>query len=504
MNLRFPLLAAALFIIFFVGAVPTEAAVNSCDTSRRMAFQADQTGWNPWFRTDANHWNQEIAYNYQMSTSNSLFCYSASQGYGGNCYVANADPKIPFIFLASGWNPGTDIRPVSPPEPNSFDSVAFPPTTQWASCAAFCENIEGATHCFNSGFMCTAAKLKPGATVHTVPSALPIVFCDNGLCESTNIYEAGTCTPIPTVGAPNLTAGAITPTSAVKDVSVSLSSLISNLGGTLTLSGFTNLFQIDSDTDHSSVTATRTGTSPSLAPTTSNTTQASYAFPTAGTWYARACADSNASWIGAIAESDETDNCGPWTSISVANNCTGPSCLPNGEILSCSASPSTVIAGGSTTWTASPAGLGTYAWTPSEPPGATVTGKGNTLNRTYSSAGTYAMSVSAGGATASCSNNVTVTAISCGASTPTITASPTRVQAGNTSTLTVSASGVDTTCTVTGPGVSRTLSGSSCTVPTTTITTGAITSLSTYTISCDSGESSAKVLVNVVPKIQEF
>ena len=86
MNLRLPLLAAALFVVFFVGAVPTEAAVNSCDTTRKVAFEADQRGWNPWFRTDATQWNQEIAYNFQMTTSNSLFCYSVSQGYPGNCY----------------------------------------------------------------------------------------------------------------------------------------------------------------------------------------------------------------------------------------------------------------------------------------------------------------------------------------------------------------------------------------------------------------------------------
>jgi len=188
--------------------------------------------------------------------------------------------------------------------------------------------------------------------------------------------------------------------------------------------------------------------------------------------------------------------------VTVTAGCTGPSCLPNGEILSCSASPTTITAGGSTTWTASPADTSNFRWTPSET--STPINGGQTLSRTYSSAGTYAMSVSNRGATASCSNNVTVTALACGASTPTITASPTRVQAGGTSTLTVSASGVDTTCVVSGPGVSRTISGASCTVPTTTITTGAITSLSTFTISCDSGESSAKTIVNVVPKIQEF
>jgi len=311
-----------------------------------------------------------------------------------------------------------------------------------------------------------------------------------------------TVTPVVLVSAINLTAGPITPTTATVGTSVTLSSLITNAGTLLTPTGFTNLFQIDSDTDHTSVTATRTTTSPALAPSTGNTAQTAYTFPTAGTWYARACADNNASWVGAITETNEADNCGPWTQVAVANSCTGASCLPGGGTLSCSASPTTLTAGGSSTWTASPSGLGTYTWTPSET-SSPIAGT-QTLARTYASAGTYAMSLSAGGATASCTNSVTVGNPACGVAVPSISASPTRVQAGSTSVLTVSASGVDGTCTVTGPGVSRTISGSSCSVPSTTIATGAITSLSTYTISCDNGEATSKVFVNVVPKIQEF
>lgn len=301
---------------------------------------------------------------------------------------------------------------------------------------------------------------------------------------------------------PNLTAGPITPTTATPGTSVTLSSLITNGGTLLTPTGFTNLFQIDSDADHSSVTTTKTDTSPALAPSAGDTSQVAHTFPTVGTWYVRTCADNNASWVSAITESNEADNCGPWTEVAVSNSCTGASCLPGGGTLSCSASPTTLTAGGSSTWTASPSGLGTYTWTPSET--GTPTSGAQALSRTYASAGTYAMSVSAGGATASCTNSVTVGSPACGVATPSISASPTRVQAGSSSVLTISASGVDGTCTVTGPGVSRTISGSSCSVPSTTITTGAITSLSTYTISCDSGEATSKVLVNVVPKIQEF
>lgn len=320
---------------------------------------------------------------------------------------------------------------------------------------------------------------------------------------SATAYASVAVTPVVQQTATNLTAGAITPTTATQGTSVTLSSLITNAGTLLTPTGFTNLFQIDSDADHNAVTTTSTDTSPALAPSAGDTSQVSYTFPTVGTWYVRACADSNASWVSTITESNEADNCGPWTAVTVSSSCTGASCLPDGSILSCSASPTTITAGGSSTWSASKSGLGTYTWTPSET--GTPTSGAQTLSRTYSSAGTYAMSVSAGGATASCTNSVTVGKQACGVAVPSISASPTRVQTGGTSTLTVSASGVDGTCTITGPGVSQTISsGTSCTVPSTTIPTGAITSLSTYTISCDSGEASAKVLVNVVPKIQEF
>ncbi|MBP6868992.1 MAG: hypothetical protein KBC16_02685, partial [Candidatus Pacebacteria bacterium] len=77
---------------------------------------------------------------------------------------------------------------------------------------------------------------------------------------------------------------------------------------------------------------------------------------------------------------------------------------------------------------------------------------------------------------------------------------PDRVTTGGTSVLTVSASGVDGTCTVTGPGVNQTLTASSCGVPSTTINTPALTGQSTYTVSCDGGEATAKSVINVSTK----
>ena len=82
-----------------------------------------------------------------------------------------------------------------------------------------------------------------------------------------------------------------------------------------------------------------------------------------------------------------------------------------------------------------------------------------------------------------------------------ITASPTRVQNGNSTTLSWSASGV-TSCSVTGPGgttISNTFSNTATTTQSVTVT-----GQSKYTLSCDGGAASSSVIVNVVPKYNEF
>ncbi len=82
--------------------------------------------------------------------------------------------------------------------------------------------------------------------------------------------------------------------------------------------------------------------------------------------------------------------------------------------------------------------------------------------------------------------------------TATISASPTRVQSGNSTKLSWSTTDV-TSCTVKGTnGFSRTSTSG------TNIDSGTITSQATFTISCDGAAASASVRVNVVPQYQEF
>lgn len=79
-----------------------------------------------------------------------------------------------------------------------------------------------------------------------------------------------------------------------------------------------------------------------------------------------------------------------------------------------------------------------------------------------------------------------------------LSADPTRVRSGNSSTITWSATQV-TSCAISGPGVSATgLSGSR--------STGALTSQSRYTLTCQTvaGVKTASVLVNVIPAQTEI
>src|SRR3989344_3393126 len=170
------------------------------------------------------------------------------------------------------------------------------------------------------------------------------------ITESNENNNCGEWTPV-TVSAsspPDLTAGAVTPTAASTGVSTTLSAVISNTGNAATGGSFTNLFQIDNKVDHGSVTATRTDNSPNLSPEGTDTSLVSYTFATQGTWYVRACADNNANWSDDIDESDENNNCGEWTMITIST--------PEPLAATCTVSPPSTYTNQNVTWTGSPTG----------------------------------------------------------------------------------------------------------------------------------------------------
>ena len=293
---------------------------------------------------------------------------------------------------------------------------------------------------------------------------------------------------------PNLTAGAVSPTSATRGSAVSLSAVVTNGGNASTGVGFTNLFQIDSNADHSAVDTASTDTSPAVGVGGNDTTVVSHTFTSSGTWYVRACADNNTSFVGTIAESNEADNCGPWTTIMVAD----PS--PTGS-LSCTVSNTQPVPGTSVTYTVTPTNgaSGPYTWDDQQ--GGSY-GTGSTANRLIPGAGPYVMYVSG--------QNVVTQPVSCpvvggACANPTanISASPDRVREGQTTTVTWNASGVDSSCTITGPGINQTVTANSCVLPNGSATP-TITSQSVYTIRCDNNEFSDQVVVNVIPRFIEF
>lgn len=332
--------------------------------------------------------------------------------------------------------------------------------------------------------------------------------CQGSGTGSTN----ASCTENKPVSAvlPNLTASSVTVPDAEINDPVTISALIRNESATTTGVGFTNLFQIDDNADHTTLIASRNDTSPRLLANGTDTSQVSYTFTTAGTWYVRACADKlNRNDVdGDVDESNENDNCSDtnaWTTVNVSE----PS-------LSCDVSTFTdtnvngdIDPGESVRFAASPASLGAsaYTWDPSNAPAES--GKGSTYNISFPASGTYQMRVSASGyEDGVCS--VPVGQGQCDAEAITLSATPGRVQSGSQTTLSWEIPGVDdgiTQCTITSnkdDSYSVLIP-----IPPGQCTTGddgsedshAITTQTTFTLSC--GGTTATVTVDVIPVIKE-
>jgi hypothetical protein len=294
-------------------------------------------------------------------------------------------------------------------------------------------------------------------------------------------------------GAADLTAGSVSPTSATAGSATTLSATASNIGNA-TSGSFPLLFQV-SETGALRNSSYLAG----IAAGGSGSGSASYTFPSAGTYSVRACANYNDSWVAITSESNYGNNCGPWTSINVA-----AAQVPS---LSCSVSSTAISPGQSVSYNANPSGgaTGSYAWT--APDGGSY-GIGSTANRSFSTPGTYAMTVSGSNTAVSNCPNVIVAANWC-MNRPTdltITATPNRVRSGQSVALAWSATGINgenASCTVSGPGVSWSsavtgvpeCSASGSATPT-------ITTQSTYTLTC--AGVSESVTVNVIPNFQEF
>lgn len=144
-----------------------------------------------------------------------------------------------------------------------------------------------------------------------------VVTCPVGTYWSTDSCVVG----VPDV---DLEADASTPVSAVPNISNTLSAVIRNTGTTPTGNSFNIFFQIASQpSGGGSVTDLPSVSTLALGSGASRTIDKVYTFSDGpGTNSVRICTDKTSSAdSGVITESDETNNCGTWTDVTVA--CTG-------------------------------------------------------------------------------------------------------------------------------------------------------------------------------------
>ena len=142
------------------------------------------------------------------------------------------------------------------------------------------------------------------------------------ITETNEVNCANATFTVSAVAQSDLTPAAVTPTTAVVGTPQAFTSNISNIGSGSTGAGFNNLFQVannSSGTGATTISVTSLATA-ILSGANANVTSSTYNFPSAATYYVRACADNNASFVGTITESNEGNNCTAWTPIVVSSS----------------------------------------------------------------------------------------------------------------------------------------------------------------------------------------
>ncbi len=325
----------------------------------------------------------------------------------------------------------------------------------------------------------TGTQLKPPVPYSMVPQAPAVRYRSSGTCSG-----------------PDLTAGESQVTGAVYGQVGTITAPISNSGP---LAAGVSAAQIEIQAPSAKNSKSAYPSVPALAAQGLHSVSTTFKFVEEGAYRIRACADH----YGAVVEMQEDNNCGPWTEVYVMNTV-------NPNSVQCSVDSTTVQPGQSVTYTATANGAASAPYTWTSPDSAANYGTGQTAMRTFpaNASGQFAMQVVAtnGANTAQCPLVTVGASCPTGTADLTITASPTRVRQGETSTVTWTASGVggaDTTCTLSGPGVSE--SSGPIAPPSCSFAGNAspvINTQSVYTLTC--GSQSESVIVNVIPRIIEF
>ncbi|HQU07475.1 MAG: hypothetical protein B7X04_00445 [Parcubacteria group bacterium 21-54-25] len=387
--------------------------------------------------------NIYVSYNFFVTTG--LFT-SSSNGYRIEAYPVNGTapswsqnyltPSIsigpPAVDATNAFVPGSEeplgspiqfylqdlpiIPSASPPTPSINFAPSPPPSGKinW-SCNGNGSNITSVTIVDPSG-----------ATAYSSSPNLP--FVSGSYTPTTSGTYTLTCTSpggpatapvtVPALSLPDLTAGGITPTNATVGTPITLQATITNQGAASTGAPFTDLFQSATQITPSLVGVTGIGTAPSptLAAGQSQPATLSHTFSSAGAIYVRACADST----DLIPESNENNNCGAWTPVTVSAavpvvagvcatthyQCTTPSSSTNhGSGVS------------AWTWSCPGTGGGSTASCFQPKPTAGICGvthysciAGTSINDTASGSGwTWSCQGVGGGSTSSCSEAPTIT-----------------------------------------------------------------------------------------------
>ncbi len=208
--------------------------------------------------------------------------------------------------------------------------------------------------------------------------------CENGstnpICGGTIDCSVGFSSP--TCPAPNLTADAPTPITAIAGVAQTYNSIIRNTGTASATGNITHLFQFDNELPHTDVVngSRTTNTTATITVGATPAISASYNFSTAGTRYVRACADKSADANnfpsgGTIAESDENDNCSVWVAVEVTLPVVPPKCgTANGANFFSTPTANLCDTNAGTASTVSPSGNPQTGWTWNCTSGATTIG----------------------------------------------------------------------------------------------------------------------------------
>ncbi len=315
---------------------------------------------------------------------------------------------------------------------------------------------------------------------------------------------------------PNLQTSAVSPNGADDGETITFTAQVTNVGSGTTGAGFHNKFQWDADSDHTQVTYPSvetlggtfaegsSGNSYSLAAlgASQSGTISFRMFVESGVFYLRACADD----YSTISETNEGDNCGPWTAVSVDSS---------GANLSCSVDNTGPESGEDVTYTATPgSGVSSpYHWQLSNSFQSSwydVSETGSSYSVSYISEGTaYLARVQGTGMSASewsyCPTVYVSGGGDCSDPDGDLSTSPTRVRQDTATPVTFSyeASGAES-CTVSGPGVNQGFTLDACALTNGSFDgTVTISTQAAYTLTCD-GEAVDTALINVIPQFEEF